>query len=188
MVGFTHTLFISNNDYDYLKLTPKKTPPNTTVCSSPQSNFFTGNFLFFSFFFWFSSLRSGGNFSVKLAALGMNFARWFILPGNDLNCFSDFGGFGFCIASVLVNFGLTPERCCPHQFTWFLKNSHFEIFNARFLSSSFSVPFLLIFHVRFHCLSTQCNVVQKKQKAFFAWLKIRSIAFWNSAAGMSANP
>ena len=32
-----------------------------------------------------------------------------MLSRNDINCLSDFGGFKFNIASVLVNFGLTPH-------------------------------------------------------------------------------
>ena len=103
---------------------------NTNVCSSPHSKFFTGNFIFFNFFFWFSSLRSVLNYSVKLAALGINFARGFILPGKEPNFLSNFGKFSFCIASVLV-------RRCRNQFTWFLKNSHFDILNSKFSSSNF---------------------------------------------------
>ena len=44
-------------------------------CSSPQSNFLTGTFTLFSFFFLFSSRNRGLNFFVKLAAWGINMAK-----------------------------------------------------------------------------------------------------------------
>ena len=160
---------------------------NTTVCSTPHSNSSTGSFLFFSLLFWFSSLRSGRNFSLNFAALVMNFARWFILPRKDLKGLSDFGGFRFCIASVLLNLGLTPdtERWCRNQSTWFLKNSHFKIFDARFYSTNFfstvSTNFPCSVSLRFDTM----RMSSKKQKVFFAWLIVLSIAFWNSA-GKSA--
>ena len=153
---------------------------NTTVRSFTHSIFFTGSFMFFSSFFWFFSLRSGRSFSVKLAVLGMNFARWFILPRNDPNCFSNFVGLRFCIASVLVIFRLTPdyEWWCPNQLTWFIKNSHFEIFNARFSSSkffstvstNFSCSVLLLFDTMRK--SFQKNVLCPVNSSVHSFLKI----------------
>ena len=161
----------------------------TPLCVHPPTRTF---FLLISWswtFFWFCFLRSRQSLSVKHAAFGMNFASWFILHRKDLKCFFDLVGLRFWMASVFVSFGKTPDsgRWWPSQSTWFSKNSHFYIFNARFspfkFFSSFSTDSSFSVSIPFGTM----RVSSKKQKVIFAWLIVCSMAFWSSSS-MSAGP
>ena len=54
----------------------------------PPCSFFTGNFLVFSFRFFFSC-NNDLSLSVKIAVFGIYLVRWLMLPMNDLCCFRD---------------------------------------------------------------------------------------------------
>ena len=89
-----------------------------------HTNFFSGIFMFFSFFFSLSSRNNGLSLSVILVACGMIFDRWFILPKKDHSCFSHLRGFRLSFASVLVILGTIQvgNNLCPSQFTSEWKN------------------------------------------------------------------
>ena len=110
--------------------------------------FLQRHFYIFRFFFSFSSRNNGLSLSVRLAAFGINFDRWFILPIKDPSCFSDLGGFRLSIAFVFVILGTTQVggNLCPSQFTSDWKNSHLAYFNAKFLLSSLLNTSKLVFH------------------------------------------
>ena len=96
----------------------------------PHSNFFSGSFIFFNFFFSFSSRNNSRSLLVRVAAFAINFERWFILPREDLSCFSDFGCSNFIMASVFVTLGVTllSDNLCPSRLNSDLKKLAFGRF------------------------------------------------------------
>ena len=149
----------------------------------------SSNIMFFFFFFSFSSRSNGLSLSVRLAAFGIHFERWLILPRKDLSCFSERGCSNLSMASVFVIFGVTPhsESLKPNQFTSVLKNSHFDSFRDKFFSSNFVKTSVINFSCSVYEPFETISISSKKQNVVLALFSVRSIAFWNSA-GMSANP
>ena len=104
---------------------------NTTVYSGPYSIFLTGSFIFFNFLF---SRSRGLSLSVRVAAFGINFERWFMLPKKDPSSFNERGCSNLSMAAIFVIFGvfLFSNSLCPYQIISVLMNSHFDSLGDKF--------------------------------------------------------